>query len=66
MEGKVKVIERLGLEALILQQQAMRSLKSLDPTKHKNMIADLKNDALRNQDTTYPVGLASMCDLATN
>ena len=39
----------------------MRFLLSLDPVKHADMIADLKNP-----DTVYPVDLISMCDLATN
>ena len=29
------------------------------------MLSDLRNQALQNPDTTYPVDLASMCDLGT-
>ena len=42
----------------------MRFLKSLDPTKHGDMISILKNQALQNPDTAYPMDLMSMCDLA--
>jgi hypothetical protein len=44
MEDKIKVIESLGLEVPTQQQQAIRFLNSLDPTKHSDMLADLKND----------------------
>ena len=45
--------------------------KLLDPVKHADMIiadmiTDLKNKALCNPDTTYPVDLVSMWYLATN
>ena len=65
MEDKIKAIERLGLDVPTPQRQAKRFLKSLDPTKHKDMISSLKNQALQNQDTTSPVDLTSMCGLAT-
>ena len=44
----------------------MRFLFSLDFVKYADMITDLKNDTLKNPDTTYPVDLVSRCDLATN
>ena len=66
MEDAIRVMERLGIDLPTPQQQAMRYLKSLDSTKHGHMIATLKNDALKNPDTTYPVDIGAMCDLATN
>ena len=41
MEDKGKAIERLALEVPSQQQQAMRSLESLDPTKPGHMISEL-------------------------
>ena len=37
----------------------------MDQTKHGEMLADLKSQALQNPDTSYPADLAPMCDLAT-
>ena len=47
IEGKVRILLRLGFDVPSLQQQAMRFLLSLDSVKHADMIADLKNDALK-------------------
>ena len=66
MEDEVRILERLGLDVPSQQQQAMRFLFSLDPVKHADMITDLKNDALKIPNTTYPADLVSMCDLARN
>ena len=53
MQDKIKAMERLGLDVPSLQQQAMRFPKSFDRTKHKEMIADLKNQSLQSIDTSY-------------
>ena len=63
IEDKIRILEILGLDIPSQQQQAMRFLFSLDPVKRADMTTDLKNDELKNPDTTYPVDLVSMCDL---
>ena len=40
MEDAIKVMERLGIDLPTPQQQAMRYLKSLDRSKHGQMLAD--------------------------
>ena len=40
MEVKVKVIKRLGSGEPTQQQQAMTNQMTLDPTRHRDMIAD--------------------------
>ena len=65
MENKVRILQWLGLDVPCQPWQAMRFLFFLGPIKNADMIADLKNDA-KHPDTTYPVDLVSMCDLATN
>ena len=41
MKDTIKVMEKLGIDLPIPQQQAMRYLKSLDRAKHRYMLTDL-------------------------
>ena len=55
---------RRGLGVPTQQQQAVRFFQN--SIKHGNMIADLRNGALKNIETTYLVDHVFMCGLATN